>query len=203
MAKRLSILTSLILVAAILSVFGFGCKKAEQAKETTTPTAVQTKPLSGVTVLEYNFETGAGKWWPTGKIKIEQTSDKKHSGNASLRISGTSPAGKWNYVESTRFGLESGKKYKLTAWMLVKSQGVDKFPPFLKTGVEQNRNWLANFSTKKYDLSRTGEWQDLSVEFTTPTDAPLQGYLSVEKGTKDAAINADIYVDDLKLEVIQ
>jgi hypothetical protein len=204
MEKKYSVLSLFVAFILVFAFLGLGFEKAAQAKERgTAPAAQQAKPQTGKIAQAYNFETGAGKWWPVGNIKYVQVTDIKHSGKASLRISGTGPAGNWNYIESTRFILESGKKYKLTGWMLVKSISNNQYSPVLKVGIEQNRKWLANAITKKYDLNKKGKWQELSVEFTAPSDSDLKGYVSVEKTTKDAAIDADIYIDDIKVELFQ
>jgi hypothetical protein len=184
---------SLVVAGILISLFsGYGCKQGEQAK-----------PSAGIVAQEYTFETDAGKWWPTSDIKYTMTSDTKHGGASSLSITGTSPVGMWNFIESPEFNLEPGKKYNASGWMLVKSISDTKNAPFFKCGIKTGAKWLVNFNTNKYDLNRKGEWQELSVEFTAPQESNLKGSFSVEKGTKDEAIKVEMFIDDLRLEVRQ
>jgi len=159
-------------------------------------------PFTGIVAQEYTFETGAGKWWPMGNIKYTQATDIKHSGTSSLNVSGTSPVEKWNYIQSNDFNIDPGKRYKLSGWMLVKSISNTKYAPMLKCGVNQNSKWLANFNTKKYDLNKKVSGRSLPLSSQRPRVKPQRVLLKSKKGTSEA-IEAEIFIDDLKLEVGQ
>ena len=185
-----------------LSVFGFGCKKAEQAKEEAKPAAKVEAPAKGVAVAEFTFEDGKQKWFPSKNVKIAQDKSKKHGGDASLKITSSSSANLWNYAESPKFDLVPGKHYKFSGWMLVESfkSPVDK-PLFqLKVGIYKDGKWIKNQITKNYDLAKKGEWQQLTVEFDAPNESNLTGNMTVDKRPMEKNIEGTIYVDDLVLE---
>ena len=190
---------AMFLVLFLLSV-NLGCKKADKVEQKTSE---QPKTTVLTSVVEYAFEDGAGKWWTIGDVKTAQDTSKKHSGNASVKISGTAPVEKWNYAQLERFPLEKGKKYRLTGWMLVDSVSDSKYPPLLLVAVYENQKWLLNAITAKYDLNKKGEWQLLSSEFIAPQSEGIQGYVSLAKGTKDVTLNAVIFLDDIKVEAVQ
>lgn len=207
MVKKFTVLGLILSFILSFLVLSLGCKKTEQAKEGLKQVE-QKKSFTAAKVLSFSFEDGIKGWGPRGKnIKIEQTTQTKHSGNASLRISGTAPTESWNYTTSNKFNLKSGKKYKLTAWMLVESIKDPKYPPFLKCAIEQGSKpakFLTNYNTKKYDFNKKGEWQAITVDFTTPSATDLYGFIAVEKGTnKVVAMTASIYIDDINLDLIE
>jgi carbohydrate binding protein with CBM4/9 domain len=181
-----------------------GCKKEEQAKEgASAPVQQATTPAVQTGLTAYDFESGIAGWAPNGKtVKIEQVADQKHGGNGSLKVSGSSGVSSWNFAASPKFTLESGKKYRLSGWMMVESTSDPKNAPFLKCSLKDGAKFLTNANTKKYNLNKLNEWQELSTEFTAPAGQKLEGAFAIEKGTNKVDINATIYVDDLKLEAI-
>lgn len=192
-----------VCVVMAFSVLGSGCKKEEKATEAVPAAAPQAPSAAAGASKEFTFENGIDGWKPNGKaVKLEVASDKKHGGNASLKIAGPAEAAVWNFAATPKFALESGKKYRLTGWMMVESTDSPKNPPYLKCAVVQGPKWVSNANTKQYNLSKKNEWQELSVEFTAPSEQGLEGFLAVEKGTNKASINSTIYIDDLKLEAI-
>ena len=106
MMKKVSVLGLFVGLVLTLSFIGFGCKKAEQAKEEVKP-AVKVE-AKGVTVAEFTFEDGKQKWFPSKNVKIAQDKSKKHGGDASLKITSNSSANLWNYTESPKFELVPG-----------------------------------------------------------------------------------------------
>jgi hypothetical protein len=205
--KSLVQLVSVCVVMAF-SVLGSGCKKEEKAPEAVpaaAPQAAAPAPSSTApaSAKEFTFEDGIGGWKPVSKtIKIEAAADKVHGGKGSLKISGSTGASAWNFAGSPKFALESGKKYRLSGWMMVEATSDPKYAPFLKCAINEGPKWLSNANTKKYNLSKLNEWQELSAEFTAPAGQGLEGYFAIEKGTNKADIKATIYIDDLKLEAL-
>lgn len=152
---------------------------------------------------DYGFEKGTDGWSPSVKtVKITQAKDKKHKGSASLKISGVAGDSVWNFGFSPKFNLEAGKKYKLSAFMLVGSWSKSKFPPLLKCGIYQNGKFSANAFSSKYNMKKIKEWQPLSAQFTAPADGSISALVSLEKGTQEP-IDATVYLDEIKVERIQ
>lgn len=198
MMKKVSVLGLFVGLILALSVFGSGCKKAEEVK----PTAKVEAPAKGVTVAEFTFEDGKQKWFPSKNVKIAQDKSKKHGGDASLKITSSSSANLWNYAEAPKFEVIAGKHYKFSGWMLVESfkSPVDK-PLFqLKVGIYKDGKWIKNQLTKDYILAKKGEWQQLTVEFDAPNESKLTGNMTVDKRPMEKNVEATIYVDDLVLE---
>lgn len=194
-----------ILVCSI-GVLGTGCNKQEKTESKPEQKLEQKSepqnPPSSQVVKEFTFEDGTGKWWPIGSVKVEKATNQKHTGNASAKISGSSPNGGWAYALTDRFPLEPGKKYKFTGWVLVESVSNAKYPPVLRVGMfQQKQKWLQNALTSKYDLSHKGEWQMFSTEFTAPGECD-SAEISLEKGTQDS-MTVTAYLDDLKIESAQ
>jgi hypothetical protein len=204
--KFISSLLATTLVAVAL--FGAGCKKEEKATEIApapaSAPAQQAAQTAGPVGQEFTFEGGTDGWTPVAKsVTIEQVSDKKHNGNSSLKVSGSSPTPHFNFAFSRKFLLEPGKKYKLSGWTLVDSLNDLKHPPLLKCAVYQNGKWSSNYFTKNYYFKKKGEWQELSINFETPSSGKVEGLVSLEKGANDVAVDAVAYLDDIKLEIVQ
>jgi hypothetical protein len=195
------------LIAVALS--STGCKKEEQSKAPETVASQQavapaTSAAPALTaILDYGFEDGIGGWTGIDKtVKTEPASDQKHGGANSLKISGTAGEGRWNFANSSRLDLETGKKYKITGWMYVEAWNKENLPPLLKFGVYQDNKWVSNAFTTKYDLKKTKQWQQVGTIFVAPKEGKINGNFSLEKGTKDP-VTATVYLDDLKLAPIQ
>jgi hypothetical protein len=194
-AKSIVLISMLVLLSINL-----GCKKEEKIEQKAVgqKASEPSKVTTTAPILQYTFEEGTGKWWPMGDVKVEQSTSQKHTGNASVKIIGSSPKEKWSYALANRFPLESGKKYKFTGWMLVESISNAKFPPILRVGIFQKQNWLQNAITPKYDMAHKGEWQMFSTAFTTPNGSD-SAEISLEKGTNESEMTIAAYLDDLTI----
>jgi hypothetical protein len=191
------------LVITVFSVFGFGCKKEEKANESIS--ATKQAPINTIPELskDFTFESSTDGWKPVGKsMQAEISVHKLHGGKGSLKVVGSSGINSWNFASSPEFPLEPGKKYRLTGWMMVESISSSKDAPFLKCAIAENTKWISNANTKKYNLRKLSEWQQLSAEFIAPAKSGLTGHLAIEKGTNQTDITATIYIDDLRIEVL-
>lgn len=190
----------MVFIVVAFSLAVSGCKKEEKAA--TTPAQTSAAPAAQGGATSYSFEDGVGGWGPRGSVKLEQATDKKHGGNASLKVSGTADKGIWNLAGSPSVILKPGNKYKLTGWMLVDSWDKKSNAPLLKCGISQDGAWKANEFTSPYDLKKSKEWQEVSGTFVAPQGGNITGVISLEKGTQDP-ITATVYLDDIKLEADQ
>ena len=78
-----------------------------------------------------------------------------------------------------------------------------KLKPDVKIGLEDAEGkWINNEHTNPYDLSKPGTWQHMEVIFETTLET-TSGHLSVEKKRREAKITATIYIDDVKLELLE
>jgi len=199
MMKRFSVLVLLVSIGLIFSLMNSGCKKEEPKAK--APGKVAEPEV--VTSIQVTFEDGKTDWQPRSKkVKLELSDKIRHGGNSSLKVTGQADETTWSYAGSQQFSLVPGKKYKLTGWMLVESIDKTKYSPVLKCAIYQEGKWATNFFTQYYNLKKQKEWQELSVKFETPQGGNLKGMIALDKGTKDAAINATIYLDDIKVEPI-
>lgn len=201
---------TLVALALVIPVTLIGCKKAEQAKEETAPTQQAAAPAqpaaapqpAGNVVAEFNFEDGTQKWLGRKGTKLTQDTAQKQSGNAALKVAGTSAKAEWDFAESPKFNLVPGKHYKFSGWVKVdefKSQAA-KTNCWLKVGIYKDNQWIKNVVNNNYDLTRKGEWQQLSAEFDAPADSNLTANFTVDKRPQEKAVTATIYVDDVKIE---
>lgn len=198
--------TSHLLVTALVAIalFSAGCKKEETAQQAAPAPAQESSATPTLQeISKYDFENGLSGWSQSAKgIKIGAATDQKHDGNSSLKISGNSGSGVWNFGGSPKIDLEPGKQYKLTGWIYVDSWDKSATPPMLKLAIHQNGKWVTNAFTNRYNLKKVKEWQLLTGKVTVPTDGTIAGSVGLEKGTQDA-IQATVYLDDVKLEVAQ
>ncbi|MBJ6801036.1 carbohydrate binding domain-containing protein [Geomonas propionica] len=197
--------SSTVAIALIAASFFTGCKKEETAKEPAPaqPPAQQVAaPAPSQATGSYDFESGAAGWIPSTKgVTVATSTEQKHNGQESLKVSGTS-ADVWNFASSPKFDIEAGKKYKISCWMYIDSWDKAAFPPLVKYGVYQDNKFASNAFTAKYDMTKVKQWQQIGTIFTAPKDGKINGYLSIEKGTKDP-ITATIYLDDVKVVAAQ
>lgn len=201
-------------VALVFTLAGFfsGCSKSEQPKEVLKPVEQQAAPAAPATaavpsaagsiIAEFTFEDGTQKWASYQKgLSFTQNMTENHGGKASLEISGTSNSGIWNFGGTPRLQLESGKHYRLSAWMKVMSyeSSNEKLECFLKMGIyKDNKN--IRVIGKQYNLAQKGTWQLISVEFNAPADNNLSGSISIGKNMDTEKVITSIYIDDIKIE---
>jgi hypothetical protein len=101
--------------------------------------------------------------------------------------------GSWGYAGLPSFKIKAKHAYvmrvRLRAWARVASPD----PIHFKLGVNDAQgNWISNIGSGKYDFSKSGIWQDLSVSFQPqPPAATLQP--AMEKGrTAASSLKAEI-----------
>jgi hypothetical protein len=154
-------------------------------------------------VKEYDFETGIQNWltWNGGML-ITSSSEAAYSGSFSLKIAGTADNNTyWNYAESSdNIDLPPGK-YRLRGWILVRQLSPLNYPPLFKLQVSQGATFLRNEATDAYDFNHAGEWQELSVIFSA-SELNLSGVIAVDKRALQT-FQAEIFIDDVKLELVQ
>jgi len=151
-------------------------------------------------VYQEGFETGS-LWSASEGMKVTVDDKMAHSGKYSMLISGTQQ-GSWGYAAHGVKPVLPGSRYKLSCWMLVESIE-PRLKPDVKIGLEDAEGkWINNKHTNPYDLSKPGTWQHLEVNFETTLET-ASGHLSVEKKRREAKITATIYIDDVKLELLE
>ncbi len=165
-------------------------------------TAVRREPTQA-TVYQTGFETDAAGWSGAPGMTAAVDAEVAHEGKQSLHVTGVQQKG-WNYAAcSLPARLMPVSKYRLTAWLLVDEIEPAKTAPYLKIGVnDADGNWIENYSSNRYDLSRPGTWQPLTVIADVPINAAT-AHLAIEKGAHSTPIRATIRLDDVKLELIE
>ncbi|MBU5614584.1 carbohydrate binding domain-containing protein [Geomonas azotofigens] len=203
----MKIKTSTQTIAVILTTAFFltaaGAAQAQQVAKKSTPAPPAAPAATGAVVEKFDFETGAAGWSaPAKTISLGTATAPKKSGKASLKISGTSSAGLYNFAVSPRKDLQPGKQYQATAWLLVKEWDHAGTAPLLKIALYKDGKFLSNTFSNSYDLKKKNQWQKLTVTVPTPTGGKIAGALSVEKGTQEQ-IKAMMNLDEVKLQAVK
>ena len=163
---------------------------------------VQGEGHTGV-AFEEGFEDESLPWSKAGEMAANVDDKAAHSGKRSLVIAGLHPKG-WNYASlRLPMPLHPAARYHLSAWMLVEEMQPDSHAPYIKFAAnDAEDDWIANFTSQRYDMSRMGEWQLMDVYGDVPLHAAI-GYLAIEKGASSIPITARIRLDDIKLELLE
>ena len=153
-------------------------------------------------VYEASFEDGDGGFRPREGMVARVDRSLSHSGKGSLRLTG-GQKGEWSWATAgVSEPLLPGGRYRLSGWLRVATLTPPRAPS-LKVGIlDADGKHVSNHNTGRYDLRRSGTWQELSVEF----DAPLgssRGVISLEKGALFDAERAELWLDDVRLELVR
>ncbi len=142
------------------------------------------------------FESRPVFWGPAGGMRLEVQDEVVHSGARAARISGRQRDG-WSFAWGAAVPVEPGRPYRLCGWLRVDAIDPPKVAPSLKCQLNHDGQYLTNFYTPVYDLTKLGTWQLLETVFTVPAEATT-GQLALEKRTTDA-VTATLYLDDVEL----
>lgn len=156
-------------------------------------------------VVELTFEDVMQKWVPREDVILSTEIEVTRSERSSMRISGVSREGEWDFAESRRFSIAPGKRYKFGGWMLVQeyhSPSPD-ISFWIKLGIYREDAWHKNILSSSYDLKKLGEWQYLSAEFTAPDSKDILANVTIDKRPNDAEVSSVIYINSIKLERVE
>ena len=79
----------------------------------------------------------------------------------------------------------------------------DAHAPYIKLAANDAEDeWIANFTSQHYDMSRVGEWQLMDVYADVPRRSAI-GYIAIEKGAHSVPITARMRLDDITLELLE
>ena len=152
-------------------------------------------------VFAWDFEDGKGAASVAQGMTAEVVGDPVHGGTKALKLSGHSEQS-WGYGLIERVPLIPGARYRLSAWMLVRSTSRPDLEPTMKVGMNGgDGKWITNANTGHYDTQALNTWQQLTVEFDCPVQAAT-GDVCVERSALEAAIEAELYVDDVEVSVV-
>lgn len=155
----------------------------------------------GVPVIVFDFEKGTEGWQPIGKTHVDMDKTKYSGGRASLKISGAEQAGNWSFAQSERIHILPGKHYRFKGSILIESISNDT--SFFKCEFWQGERWLKNYVSNEYNIIKKGQWRELKSEFTAPEGDDITLRVAVEKRPFEKEVEAVIYIDDIKLEMIE
>lgn len=152
-----------------------------------------------------DFERGLDGW-PSRGWKIGRCTEIRHSGEASLKISGIQ-GGQGEYVNTTYDTANSpheikwllpGHKYRLTAWVRVDKITPGAPRPALRIQFRDDVHGSRSAATTDaYDLSRLTTWQKLGIDFTVP-DYNTRNYIALNTGTRNK-VEVEMYLDDVSI----
>jgi hypothetical protein len=151
-----------------------------------------------------DFELAADGW-PSRGVATERVTSEKHSGAASLHISGKM-TGQGEYV-NTRYEtqgdpaeivwLKPKQTYRLAAWLRVDRVSPTTPAPSLRLAFRDASGSRTAAETGKYDLAKLGTWQRLLAEFEVP-EWNTRNYIALNTNTR-AEVEIDMFLDDVSL----
>ncbi len=155
----------------------------------------------------WTFESGTQGWSASAAgIHVAVAKGTDAEGNDHwLRVFGHKEKA-WNYA-AVSLPAPQAIPYgtiRLTGRMrVVKLRPAGASAPYFKIGVnDRDGKWITNFMSSRYDRKRLGEWQTLTVLVPDLPAAAGQLAIAVETGDYHAAIEVDLQIDDLKLEIV-
>ena len=157
------------------------------------------EPKEFVVTASTGFEDRPCSWKGQG-LALRLQEEVVHSGRYAARLSGTQSRG-YSYASSVKVPIEPGRRYAVRGWLRVDALEPGDFAPCFKCGVYKEREWVTNFFTPQYDLSKLGTWQELKCTFTAPDNA-TSGRIALEKRTTEA-VTATLYFDDVELAPVE
>ena len=151
--------------------------------------------------IEFNFENGIKGWRALGKTQLMPDNGKHFNGKASMKIAGTGQANLYSFARSAQFSISPGKGYRFTGFMLIDS--ISDNTSFFKCELYQDGKWIKNIDSNEYDIASKGQWKKLKAEFTAMEGKNVSVSFTVEKRPMEKDVQAVLYVDDIKLEMIK
>jgi len=151
-----------------------------------------------------DFETETAGW-PSRGWTVERCTEIKHSGEASLKISGA-VVRQNEYVNTTYDAstspyeikwLKPGETYRLTAWLRVDQISEGAPGPSVRLATRDASGTRGSKSTNAYDLDRLGEWQKLTADIEIP-EWNTRNYIALNTGHREE-IEVEMYFDDISL----
>jgi len=155
-----------------------------------------------------DFEDSA-QGWPSRGWAIERSEEVKHSGRASLEISGVK-SGQNEYVNTTYDAagspfeiawLRPGATYRLTAWLRVDQITPGTPAPSMRLAFRDAGGTRSGAATNAYDLERLGTWQKLSADVTLP-EYNTRNYIALNTNSRES-IETVMYLDDISLVPVE
>jgi len=159
---------------------------------------VAVEQSSGV-IYQQSFESTDHGWHCTRGLD----SAVSREGTSSLHLSGRQARG-WNYIShALDAAILPASRYRLSCWLKVGSVEPSGPAPYLKIGlVDAEGDWIENHPTSTYDMNRTGQWQRLEAALETSLET-VDGHLALERGSNDTATRIDLWLDDVRLELLE
>ncbi|MCK5803679.1 MAG: glycoside hydrolase family 127 protein [Lentisphaeria bacterium] len=161
------------------------------------------RPLP-TTLPNPDFEEGI-QGWPSRGWAVERCTDVRHSGQASLKISGEK-SGQNEYVNTTYNSssspyeiswLEPGGSYVLSAWLRVDRITPGAPAPCLRITTRDGGGSRGAVVTNAYDLSKRGTWQKLLAHVKIPS-WNTRNYIALNTNTGEA-VEVLMYLDDVRV----
>ena len=189
--------SSVSLIASLYREVGRMQQLLIDLKKSPTVESVKGAPILQEQHTRIDMKDG---WYPSGTVEISYAYEAALHGG-SLKVEGTGRPGERSFAFSKMAALSPGKHYRLTGTMRI-----DFFSgtaSFFKCQIYQNSRWLKNIVSSKYDLKRLGQWQELTAEFVSPQGGAATVIVAIEKRPGAEGVRATIYVDAVKLEIIE
>jgi hypothetical protein len=152
-----------------------------------------------------DFEAEIAGWPGRAGAVVTQATDIKHSGAASLKITGQLVR-QGEYVNTSYdttgspyeiAWLKPGEKYRLSCWLRVDRVAAGTPAPSMRIAFRDVTGTRGGTATSAYDLTKLGTWQQLSGEFTVP-DYNTRNYLALNTNSIET-VEAEVYLDDISL----
>lgn len=151
-----------------------------------------------------DFEEGITGWVTRQGFTVAPSTDVVHGGLTAAKITGTGKAQGEYLVTRYECGppleimsLQPGHNYRLSAWLRVDEITPGTPAPSLRCASRDRGVTKAAFTTTAYDLSKLGNWQRLTADFTAP-DYITSAYVAVNMNTREP-VTITMYADDINL----
>jgi len=158
-----------------------------------------TQPEINPSIL-YLWPNNATAWNVFDDIVIIHKDNNCDMSINGVNLTGIAKAGTWSFARTTQVAISSHKYYKISGYMLIES--ISEGGSNLKCELWQHGDWLNNFESNRYDMNQKGSWQKLIAIVSAPSDDYLSLSVAIEKRPMENAIAVNMYVKDIKLEMI-
>jgi len=153
-----------------------------------------------ITQEKFTFVEIKNGWHPYGMVEIS-SSQERTFGGGSVKVTGAGRPGDQSFAVSDTFEIFPGKHYRVTGSMRIDS--ISENTSYFKCNLYQRGRWLRKIESSRYDLSRKGQWQELTAEFVSPKGKAAAVRVAIGKRPIAKEVRATIYVNGVKLEIIE
>ncbi|MFN7824369.1 MAG: hypothetical protein ACK5P6_03310 [Pseudobdellovibrionaceae bacterium] len=132
-------------------------------------------------------------------MSVERTADVKRSSESSIKISGVSKVGDWQYAKLASLPIKEGKRYSLSVWMYIDQVSLRDKLPYFDVAISENGKFLNGIgaSSEGVELKK---WINYTLEFDGVGAGSHIATVQLVKGSADIQQNIVVYIDHLEIK---